>query len=194
MASWSLGVVAYLLLFFNLNWAHNYYQIPLTPIVALLIALCLDHFFGRRPPWGPALATTLAAAFALASLWYAGQVYYHVDWRAVRAGQIVEAHTAQDDLVVVYLYDDNFEYSDPRLLYRARRRGWSIRPRDLTPERMAIYAAEGGRFLAVVESEPDPRLTPSWLQMLDGQHFALHHQDQALGELHLYDLTPLASR
>jgi hypothetical protein len=191
--SWALGAILYVVLFFGLNWAHNYYQIPLTAVAAVLIGVCLDRFIEIRAPFGPILAALLALAFAATSLWYANRVYYHVDWRAVQAGQLIEAHTSESDLIVAYLYDDNFEYSDPRLLYRARRRGWSIRPQDITPERMAIYASEGGHFLAIVVTEPDERLTPTWLQALDGQRFALRREGEALGTLHLYDLSTLAS-
>jgi 4-amino-4-deoxy-L-arabinose transferase-like glycosyltransferase len=191
--SWLLGAAAYVLLFYNLNWAHNYYQIPLLAIVSVFIAGCLDRFADLRSPYGLLLSTGLFILLGGVSLWYAGRAYYHVDWRAVQAGQIIRENTSADDLVVVYLYDDNFEYSDPRLLYRARRRGWSIRPSDITAERLAVYAGEGAHLLAIVESEPDERIAPSWLHALEGQSISLRHQGQDLGTLHLYDLGSLAA-
>jgi hypothetical protein len=191
LESWALGVLCYVAVFFNLNWAHNYYQIPLVAITSVVIGICLDRFLDERPPAGPILAVALMAALAGTSLWYTSRVYYKVDWRAVQAGRAIEQHTSRDDLIVTYLYDDNFEYSDPRLLYRARRRGWSIQPQDITLQRIAVYAAEGGRFLAIVESEPDPRITPPWLQVLDGERFPLRHDGQDLGTLHIYDLSTL---
>jgi hypothetical protein len=190
--SWLLGAVAYVVLFFNLNWAHNYYQIPLLAIVSVFVGVCLDRFADIRPPYGAAIVAMLFAVLVSTSLWYTSRAYYRVDWRAVEAGHIIESHTAPDELVVVYLYDDNFEHSDPRLLYRARRRGWSIRPADITAERMTLYADHGARMLAVVESEPDERLTPPWIQTLAAQHIPLTHEGQDLGILHLYDLSSLA--
>ncbi|MBL7200996.1 MAG: glycosyltransferase family 39 protein [Anaerolineae bacterium] len=189
--SWALGAAAYVLIFFNLNWAHSYYQIPLLAIVSVFIAHCLDTFIRMRPPGGPVAALILIALLVGGTLWYAGIAYYRVDWRVVEAGRAIGEHTADDDLVVAYLYDDNFEYTDPRLLYSAQRHGWSIRAQDLTPERIALYAREGGRFLAVVETRPDDRLVPPWLSALDGQQFPLHHDGQSLGTLRLYDLAPL---
>lgn len=187
--SWALGAAAYVLIFFNLNWIHNYYQIPLLAIASVFIAACLDKFADLRPPVGTLVSAVLLALLVGVSLWYTGRAYHYVDWRTVRAGLIIRAQTAPDDLVVAYLYDDNDDYSDPRLLYRARRKGWSIRPVDITPERIATYALEGASTLAIVESEPDPRVSPEWLGSLPGQHFALSHNGEPLGTLHLYDLS-----
>jgi hypothetical protein len=190
--SWTLGVAAYILIFFNLNWAHSYYQIPLAAIVALFIAACLDTFMHMRQPYGPITASILLALLASGTLWYANAAYYRIDWRVVEAGRVIHEHTAEDDLVVAYLYDDNFEYSDPRLLYSARRHGWSIRPHDITLERLALYAREGGRFLAVVQVNAGDQPPPPWLRReLDEQPFPLTHSGRSLGTLYLYDLSPL---
>ena len=191
--SWALGTIVYLLVFFNLNWIHNYYQIPMLSIVSVAIAACLDRFAALKRPYGALAVAALVLLLAAASLWYTGVAYYHIDWRAVRAGQLIQEHSAPDDLVVVYLYDDNDDNSDPRLLYRALRRGWSIRPSDIEQQRLTRYANEGGRLLAIVETEPDLRLRPAWLAELPAQHLQLEHQGQHLGTLHLYDLGPFAS-
>jgi hypothetical protein len=189
--SWALGTIAYVLLFFNLNWAHSYYQIPLLAIASFFIAFCLHSFMKMCAPYGPIAAWTLLVLLAGSTLWYADVAYYHVDWRVIEAGRIIRERTDKDDLLVVYLYDDNFEYSDPRLLYNARRHGWSIRPHDIAPERMASYADEGGRYLAIVEIAPDDRLAPTWLKTLNGQRLALVHAGESLGRLYIYDLSPL---
>ena len=191
--SWTLGLAVYVLIFFNLNWAHNYYQIPLLAMVAYFIASSLDTFVDKIAPYGAIAACVLLALLVGGTLWYADLAFYHVDWRAVEAGQVIREHTTEGDLIVVFLYDDNFEYSDPRLLYRAHRHGWSIQPQDITPERIALYASEGARFLAITESQPDDRLTPSWLRALPGQHFPLYHGSDLLGTLHLYDLSSLTT-
>jgi len=192
LESWALGVAAYLLIFFNLNWIHNYYQIPMLAVVSFIIAACLDRFAGARSPYGLIVVLSLVVLLAAGSLWYTGLAYYHVDWRAVRAGQIIQEHTRPEDLIVVYLYDDNDDLSDPRLLYRARRKGWSIRPQDIERQRLTLYAQEGAQLLAIVEANPEPRLSPTWLEELDAQHIQIEHQGQDLGTLHLYDLTLLA--
>jgi hypothetical protein len=191
-ASWALGLVLYVLVFFNLNRIHNYYQIPLLAIVSVAAAACLDQFAALRRPYGAIAVGLLVVLLAGGSLWYSQLAYYHVDWRAIQAGQIIQEHSAPDDLVVTYLYDDNDENSDPRLLYHALRRGWSIRRSDIDRERLALYAGEGARLLAIVEVDPEEQVAPDWLAALPAQKVPLEHQAQELGTLYLYDLRPLA--
>jgi hypothetical protein len=190
--AWGLGSAIYVLLFFNLNWLHSYYQIPLLALVALLIAAFLDRLADYHPVYGRLGVAALLVALGGASLWYSGRAYYRVDWRAIEAGRLIEIHTRPSDLIVSYLYDDNHDYADPRLLYQAQRRGWPIQPKDMVRERIERYAQEGAAYLAIVESEPDDRLTPSWLDALPRQQFALRHGREDLGTLYVYDLSTLS--
>ena len=191
-ASWLLGAALYLLTFFSLNWMHSYYQIPLLAPVALLAAAFLDRLAAAPRLVARLGAVALLLAMGAVSLWYTSRAYYHVDWRAVHAGELIRSHTAPDDLIVAYLYDDNRDYADPRLLYQARRRGWPVQALDLVPERIQPYVREGAAHLAVVEATPDPRLRPPWLAALPARQFPLRHGEQDLGILRLYDLAPLA--
>jgi 4-amino-4-deoxy-L-arabinose transferase-like glycosyltransferase len=189
--SWSLGTGVYVLLFFNLNRFHNYYQIPLLAITAFFIAVCLDMLLHIRPKYGPVSAGFVLFMLTCNVLVYSNQAYFQIDWRVHLAGQIIQMHSEPDDLVLTYLDECNQDRTDPRLLYSAQRRGWSLNESDLTPERLGSYASQGGRFLAVIDSTPDGSFLPAWLKASAGKQFSLVHDGKSLGTLHFFDLSEL---
>jgi len=70
---WAFGGLAYVLIFLNVNYVHNYYQMPIIPIFALAAAVGWDRLIAgitrlapRLAPSGaPALAAGIGAALTL---------------------------------------------------------------------------------------------------------------------------------
>src|SRR5262249_26967928 len=131
LIAWALGTLGYLLVFYPLNVIHNYYQIPFLAPAALAIGLGLDRLMARPALGYAALLLFVAGAFVTIHKLH----YYAVDWRRVEAGRVIAGHTRPGDLIVAS--DEDAGYSDPRLLVRADRAGWSVATRDLTPGRVA---------------------------------------------------------
>ncbi|MEE8169548.1 MAG: hypothetical protein V3T70_03290 [Phycisphaerae bacterium] len=81
LAAWCLGCLAYVLIFLNVNYIHNYYQMPLVPMLAIAIAHGLDRLVAgitRLLPPKSHSAFNLPGAIVAAALiapFCAAQVY-----------------------------------------------------------------------------------------------------------------------
>ncbi|HET7224446.1 MAG TPA: glycosyltransferase family 39 protein [Candidatus Eisenbacteria bacterium] len=181
LLAWALGSALYLLVFFPLNVIHNYYQIPFVAPVALAIGLGIDRLMSRPVVGGLVLVAFVAGCFATIR----GLHYYRVDWRRVEAGRAIEARTRPGDLVIAA--DEDAGYSDPRLLERADRAGWSVATPDLTPDRVRRLEAAGARWVAAVTDTARASIPPAWLAPGEVAAVPLARHGEALGTLHLYD-------
>jgi hypothetical protein len=186
---WLGAAVLYLLTFFQLNLIHNYYQIPLLAPLAFMVGLGADVLIARTPRLGP--IPTGAAAFAaflvVAAVMPARLGYYRIDWLRVTAGRLIEERVPRQDLVVAC--DHGSGFTDPRLLFRADRSGWSLAIPDLDPERVRRLADLGARWVAVVTDPGHPGLAPpEFLASARAARVPVEHGGRSLGTLDLYDL------
>lgn len=148
---WTLGVLTYLLVFFNLNVEHDYYSIPFLAVIAFFTARFLDSLADGLRSWLRELAWVPVAVILLAlagsSIRLIEKAYYSVDWVRVRAGEVIERETPPGSLIVAASPETNF--TDPRLLYLSKRNGWSIEITQLTPNLVESLQREGAQYLAV---------------------------------------------
>lgn len=184
--AWLAGAMAHLLVFFPLAVIHNYYEIPFVAPVALAVGLGLDVLMRRRAAGVIALLLFIAGSFV--TIQTLG--YYRIDWLRVEGGTAIAARTAAADLVIAV--DHGSGYSDPRLLERADRAGWSLASSDVTPDRVRRLAGLGARWMAVVTSPEHVQRgevgLPGWLAPARVGTVTLVHAGQPVGTLDLYDL------
>ncbi len=151
--------MAYVLIFFNLNVVHDYYQIPLLAVTSLLIARGLGlamQIWGTRFPVRTALVAVVGfAALAFLSIRWTERSYYHIDWMRVEAGKLIDENTPSDALIVAATSADT-DPRDPRILQRAHRYGWSIHRDYLTPDLLHRLRKLGATHLVLVVPEDDP--------------------------------------
>jgi hypothetical protein len=156
--TWLLGVLSYVVVFLNLNFIHDYYQIPLLAIVSIFIAIAIElpiRSFGRptrRFAW--VLSLFLYGLVGVNSLIYAESHYYKLDSIRIEAGTIIERHTPPDTLIIA-APDIPTDCRDPRLLYRAKRNGWSVYKGQLSPSLITTLQGLGAQYLAVVARVAD---------------------------------------
>lgn len=157
---WLLGSLVYASVFFPLNLIHDYYQVPFVAPLALLAALGVRGFADARHalPVRALAWTALVAVVALALLLPRRLHFYATDSLREVAGAAIAARVPEADLVIVV--DHNTEYSDPRLLFRARRNGWPIMKADLSPALTASLVGVGARWVAWVREHGDSLLVP----------------------------------
>lgn len=142
---WMLGLAAYVLIFFNLNFVHNYYQIPLLAPAAILCARGLQATAANK---GKKLLLFFCLLVAV-NVAYTEIYYFKVPAEQVEAGQLIRQNTPDSALVIItYKY---FDCRNPKILYRARRRGWSIEEAALRPDVIErLNKEEDARFWAYI--------------------------------------------
>ena len=150
LLAWLFGLAVYILLFFNLNVFHNYYQIPFLGPVAILLAIGL---LGIRDRWGINYSFAVALSFAILCTAYAEWKYYEVPEELDIIAASIERSVPPEGLPIV-VYQD-FDCRNPRILGRAKRRGWSLEETAASAEVVErLYKEEGATHLIVVEAKP----------------------------------------
>lgn len=120
---WLTGALMYLVVFATGNVQHDYYQIPLIPIISVLLAYGI-HFLLTTKVFSRATSRLLLfviCIFAFSFSWYHIRSYYGINNPAIiQAGQAVDRLTPPEALVIApYMGDTAF-------LYQTNRRGWPI--------------------------------------------------------------------
>lgn len=137
--SFLFGALVYLVIFFNLNNIHNYYQIPFIAPLALLLAMSIS---------------TLVEKYAFKMLWliipiiiilehiaYSEANYYSKNEDFTKIARIIRENSDEDDLIIVSV--GGLTPQCPLILNEAQRKGWSIPTQDLSPK-LAYYLYKNG--------------------------------------------------
>lgn len=126
--SWWLGMVAYMSLLATGNVRHDYYQVLITPIVAISVArgfwLSYDWLRTKLPKLSHQLVfNSLACVLTIGLVLSWHQVkgfFWVINWEYVRAGQAVQELTPPQAKVIAPAFGDTI------FLYQTNRRGWPI--------------------------------------------------------------------
>lgn len=137
----------YVLVFFNLNVMHDYYQLPLVTFMALTGGLALAAMKVRT-------ATLVTIAAAAVNVTWAERNYYQAIGPTALAGKIVRETTPHNALVITSW--DSADPRSPHMLFAAERYGWAVRRRFLNPEIVRRLAQEGATHLAVLRRDGEP--------------------------------------
>jgi hypothetical protein len=164
MRAWLAGAVGFVLLFFNANLVHDYYQIPLLAPAALFVARGVVALAARAPRWRFAAAAALVVALSLENVAWAESSHYYVPCPLINGyGPAIGATTPPGSVVVIA--GNDLAYSDPSMLYGARRQGWNVLTRKLTPALLSSLASHGATHL-VLFGGPLPAETMPLLERL----------------------------
>lgn len=196
---WLLGTFLYILIFFNLNFVHNYYQLPLLAPLALCLAfLCINikeqiqRFVSH---WALGIILIPVILFVWRGFQLTEQVnlnqseekyfqhYYKLQTEPIAGGKAIRDNTPENSLVISSF--GGFDCRAPMILYRARRNGWSIPQATLTPEIIEELRSEGAEYLASIPLGPLPDTMFPYLEQFPNQTFPLEGLEL---RLELYDL------
>lgn len=150
LLAWGLGLLLHVLVFFNLNLRHDYYQLPLVALFAVLAALPLAELErrarerGRARPWLAPLL--LCAALAPVQEAWTRTRFYDIPAVSLAAGELVRRHTPAGALVAAVGRD--LDARSPLVLYPAHRYGWSIREEFLAEPVVRGLLGAGATHLA----------------------------------------------
>ena len=122
---------------------HEYYQLPLLLFSSPLIGLGWSSWQRRQPRWQPRALLSIGLIISLTVL---SVDYWAVEQRQSRAWMplaltIRNALPAEGRIV-------SATSTDPTLLNLARRQGWLISSKQLTPERIQQWQGQGATHLA----------------------------------------------
>ena len=111
--SWSFGALLYLFTFATGNVQHDYYQIPIIPVISILLSLGTVYLWKT---WRGRIAAIVSILFMLAFGWYSIRGDYQINhWEIVHAGQAVDKLVPKDAKVAApYLGDTAFLYQTNR--------------------------------------------------------------------------------
>ena len=182
LGAWIVGSAVYILVFFNLNVVHDYYQLPLIAPLSILAAMGIDALMVRTRRSG--VAWTVGALVFASNVAGAEARFYKPVGATVQAGELVRDHTPMDALVIA-----SWPEADPRaphLLFAAHRYGWSVRSRFLTPAIVEKLHELGATHLALLlpSAEPSGRALPP-------EHTRSFSFANAAGETYRLDLVEL---
>ena len=186
---WGVGVILFVLTFFNLAFNHDYYLIPLMAPAAYFVAVAIAAMAERVtsiPRRRATIALLLLGGLAVRHVAYAERNYYERDPVREAASDIIARTTPAGDLVIVS--DRDLDCRAPLYLYRAHRHGWQVRIAQLTTAAIDRLRRDGARHLAIIR--PEVGDLPSNLDPRRAERHALpqHH------ELLLFHLTDDAAR
>jgi hypothetical protein len=108
--------------------------------------------------------------FAVFSIMYAEKSYYKsyykIDEISIEAGNIINANTPENCLLIAATAFPDTDCHDPRVLYRAKRIGWSINLKDMTEDLIYKLKKIGATHLAIIyyteESQEKTDDLPEW--------------------------------
>jgi hypothetical protein len=148
---WVIGLIFYVLLFFNLNVTHNYYQLPLMAPAAFLMAKGWDslNLYGSKY-----LLLGIGASTMLNIIW-SETAYYKINSEEIKVAHLVEENTIPGDLPIITY--NGIDCKNPKILARAKRKGWSIEEDALNPEVLRrLSQEEGARVWFYVSKSGNP--------------------------------------
>lgn len=149
---WLLGsTIIYVLVFFNLNVIHNYYQLPFVVSLGILMAMGIQYIMNRLKSIASPFysATLLCAIFTIESVTYAETNYYTVNKEVNEVAEIIRENTKKDDSIIVSY--GGLTPQCPIVLQPANRFGWSIPIHDFRLEQaVKLWKDYGADYLALV--------------------------------------------
>ena len=128
--SWLAGLLVFVSYFATGNVTHDYYQLPLVPLVAIFAAKGMAMFYGLaknfwQRAFNLAMILTLLAIM-LAMGWYETKGYWNVNnWAIVKAGRAADRLLPADAKVIAPYNNDS------AFLYQTNRIGWPSVPEDI---------------------------------------------------------------
>jgi hypothetical protein len=135
---WIIGGIFYVLLFFNLNVTHNYYQLPLMAPAAFLLAKGWDLMALH----GSRFVLLAIGASILVNIIWSELTYYKINKEELKVARLVEDNTLPEDLPIITY--NGMDCKNPKILARAKRKGWSIEENAVSPEVLQRLSQEEG--------------------------------------------------
>ncbi|MEK7504540.1 MAG: hypothetical protein AAB550_03510 [Patescibacteria group bacterium] len=112
---WVFGALLYIVVFATGNIQHDYYQIPIMPVIAIMLAIGIS----KAQSLAKKFVMVVCVLFMLAFSWYQIRGNYQINhYSIVNAGKAVDRVTPKDAIILAPYNGDS------ALLYQTNRRGF----------------------------------------------------------------------
>ena len=112
---WVFGALLYIVVFATGNIQHDYYQIPIMPVIAIMLAIGIS----KSQSLAKKFVMVVCVLFMLAFSWYQIRGNYQINhYSIVNAGKAVDRVTPKDAIILAPYNGDS------ALLYQTNRRGF----------------------------------------------------------------------
>lgn len=170
--AWLAALTAFILGAGMGHLGHDYYQLPMVPVLALYFAAVAWPVFD--PAWvsarvkgmGGQVAVWIAvAAIGALGFWHSGVIARHFrpeapDVRILRAGEAIARAVGPRQVMVVV---DDYGVNSPMLLYFAHAKGWSLDAATISAPVVRNLQAHGARYFAATRWSQLRRAQPDLL-------------------------------
>lgn len=121
---WFISLLVYVSVVAKGNVTHDYYQIPLLPVIAYFWAKGADFLFSTansvKLKMIRLFVVFIFLAFSLAFSWYEIRGFYNLKSGVDLAGDFIDRNVPKSSLVIAG------DGADPTLLYNTNRLGWTV--------------------------------------------------------------------
>ncbi len=151
--AWALACVIYLLLAARGNQVHDYYQIPMTPVMAFFIGRALESWWQRRP----IAIVVVCITFLATSTYFAARLFSRElpgNRQFDALASALAGCTSPNELVV---FVGDWGQTDPCTLYLAGRKGWALGAEEISPEHLDQLIKRGAVALGALPTRWDAR-------------------------------------
>ncbi len=178
--TWLFAVVVFIFAAGEGHMGHDYYQLPLVPILALYFGAAAWPVFDagwieRTIHGGRAGVIVTGAVVAVLGglcFWQSGVIDRHfrpetLDSKLLRSGQEIDAATEDNSLMVVV---DDYGVNSPMLLYFAHARGWSLDADTASAQVVdGLRVTKSARYFATTRLPDVRRRQPDLALLLDSK-------------------------
>jgi 4-amino-4-deoxy-L-arabinose transferase-like glycosyltransferase len=159
---WLFSVLFSIMLVFNLNVVHNYYQLPLAPILSIFCGAGVGFFIELFKNKGFALsvAAPLICLYLFLSCTIALR-FYEKENNLLRVGEFIDGSIEKDAMIATCL--PGIDLWESALMYYSDRRGFDVGLKRLNEDMVAYLRSKGIKYLVMVDYEETDNLINSFL-------------------------------
>lgn len=178
---WFFSVCAYFFIAAELNFIHEYYQVPIIPVGCVFIGKFLADFWKKNPTPGWShnykvwLVLLMIVFVPIHSVYKLNKrLSYNETYLTI--GNKVQELTETSDLIVA---QDNYLSESPQLFYFCARKGWIHGVNYiLSPDQLKEYISKGADFYIITNPNLE-NMNPEFHAHLNEQHH-LEYKDQLM--------------
>lgn len=147
---WLLAILASIMVIFNLNVVHTYYQLPILPLTSVICGIGASHLIERSKNKKALLIITvlLLAAFSVNSFRYHIR-YASGDKDYQKIGRFIDTSIEKNQMVAIS--HPTIDLYDPSIMYFTNRHGFTLSHNRLNKDMIEYLIKKGVKYMSVVD-------------------------------------------